>query len=89
MNKLMATIGATIGSGIGWWLGAKIGFMTAFMVSMVGTGIGIYYGRRIARNYGASFFCLERKRRARSSAPFYFLSSGIRPTAERSSPGSA
>jgi hypothetical protein len=32
----------------GGWLGARIGVMTAFIVSMVGTGIGIYAGRRIA-----------------------------------------
>ena len=28
------------------------GVGVAFIVSMVGTGIGIYYGRRIARSYG-------------------------------------
>jgi hypothetical protein len=53
MGKLFSFIGATIGSYAGWVLGAKIGFTTAFMLSMVGTGIGIYYGRMIARNYGA------------------------------------
>ena len=53
MGKLFSFIGATIGSYAGWFLGAKIGFTTAFMLGMVGTGIGIYYGRMIARNYGA------------------------------------
>ena len=53
MNKLFTFLGATIGGYAGWFLGAKIGFTTAFMISMVGTGVGIYYGRRIARNYGA------------------------------------
>ena len=51
MNKLMGTIGATVGSSIGWWLGAKVGMMTAFAISMVGTGIGIYAGRRAAEHY--------------------------------------
>jgi hypothetical protein len=51
MGKLFAFIGATIGSYAGWFLGARIGFTTAFMVSMVGTGIGMYYGHRIAKNY--------------------------------------
>jgi len=46
-------LGATIGGYAGWFLGAKIGFTTAFMISMVGTGIGMYYGRQIARHYGA------------------------------------
>jgi hypothetical protein len=53
MSKLFSFLGATIGSYAGWFLGAKFGFITAFMLSMVGTGIGIYYGRLIARNYGA------------------------------------
>jgi hypothetical protein len=44
-------VGSTIGSYAGWWLGAHAGFMTAFSLSMVGTGLGIYGGRRIAQNY--------------------------------------
>jgi hypothetical protein len=48
MTKLMGFLGATIGSYAGWALGARSGFMTAFMVSMVGTGLGIYAGRRVA-----------------------------------------
>jgi hypothetical protein len=53
MGKLFSFIGATIGSYAGWALGARVGFTTAFMVSMVGTGIGIYFGRRVAQHYGA------------------------------------
>jgi hypothetical protein len=53
MGKLLSFVGATIGGYAGWFAGAKIGFTTAFMLSMVGTGIGMYYGRLIARNYGA------------------------------------
>ena len=51
MGKLFAFIGATIGSYAGWLAGERIGFTTAFMLSMVGTGFGIYFGRRIAKNY--------------------------------------
>jgi len=51
MGKLFSFIGATAGGYAGWALGAMVGFTTAFMVSMVGTGIGMYYGRQIARNY--------------------------------------
>ena len=51
MGKLFAFIGATIGSYAGWALGATVGFTTAFIVSMVGTGIGMYYGRVIAKHY--------------------------------------
>jgi len=53
MTKLFSFLGAPVGSYAGWYAGAKVGFATPFMLSMVGTGIGIYYGRRIARNYGA------------------------------------
>jgi hypothetical protein len=48
VNKLFGFIGATIGSYAGWALGNRIGLMTAFMLSMVGTGLGIYVGRRVA-----------------------------------------
>jgi uncharacterized membrane protein YbhN (UPF0104 family) len=51
MTKLMGFIGATLGSAVGWWLGAKVGMMTAFMVSTVGSGVGIYFGRRAAAHY--------------------------------------
>jgi hypothetical protein len=49
MKKLLAFVGATLGGYVGWWLGARVGIVTAFMVSMVGTGIGMYYGARVAR----------------------------------------
>ncbi|HVH66416.1 MAG TPA: hypothetical protein VM716_00965 [Gemmatimonadales bacterium] len=48
MSKLLTLVGASVGGAIGWWLGARIGVMTAFFVSMVGTGVGIYAGRRVA-----------------------------------------
>jgi hypothetical protein len=51
MTKLMMLVASTIGSAVGWWAGAKIGIMTAFMVSMLGTGIGMYYGRKVAQHY--------------------------------------
>jgi phage tail tape-measure protein len=53
MLKLYSFIGATAGSYAGWALGATIGMTTAFIVSMVGTGLGIYAGRRAAHYYGA------------------------------------
>ncbi|HEU4878939.1 MAG TPA: hypothetical protein VFT21_05780 [Gemmatimonadaceae bacterium] len=51
MSKLFMVVGSTIGSYAGWWLGAHVGVMSAFVVSMVGTGIGIYGGRRVAQQY--------------------------------------
>jgi hypothetical protein len=52
VTKLLAFIGATIGGYAGWALGALVGPFTAFLVSMIGTGVGMYWGRRIGRNYG-------------------------------------
>ena len=51
MTKLLGFIGATIGGWIGWAIGAPVGVFTAFAVSMVGTGVGIYYGRRAAEHW--------------------------------------
>lgn len=53
MLKLYSLIGATACSYAGWALGALVGTTTAFVLSMVGTGIGMYYGRKIAHHYGA------------------------------------
>jgi uncharacterized membrane protein YeaQ/YmgE (transglycosylase-associated protein family) len=51
MTKLLGLIGATAGSALGWWAGAAVGTTTAFMHSMVGTGVGLYFGRKVARQY--------------------------------------
>jgi hypothetical protein len=51
VGKLFAFLGATVGGYAGWAIGAPIGVMTAFMVSMLGTGVGIYAGRRLADRF--------------------------------------
>jgi uncharacterized membrane protein YeaQ/YmgE (transglycosylase-associated protein family) len=51
MNKILGFVGATVGGYAGWWLGAHVGIMTAFIVSIIGTALGVYAGRQIARNY--------------------------------------
>ncbi|MGH7515524.1 MAG: hypothetical protein ACREOQ_21690 [Gemmatimonadales bacterium] len=48
MNGLLGWVGASIGGALGWWVGDREGLFTAFLLSMVGTGIGLYLGRRIA-----------------------------------------
>jgi len=48
VSKVLTFLGASIGGAIGWWLGARVGTMTAFVISTVGTGVGVYAGRRIA-----------------------------------------
>ena len=51
MTKLLGFVGATIGGYLGWAVGAPVGVFTAFAVSMVGTGVGMYYGRRAAQHW--------------------------------------
>jgi hypothetical protein len=51
METLLGFIGATVVGAVGWWLGEHVGFMTAFLLSMVGTGLGLYVGRRVGRHY--------------------------------------
>ncbi len=51
MRKMFGLIGASAGRWIGWVLGAGVSFFTAFMLSIVGTGIGLYVGYRLAARY--------------------------------------
>ena len=53
MTKLLAFVGATLGGYIGWALGALAGPFMAFIMSMIGTGFGMYWGRRLAQHLGA------------------------------------
>jgi hypothetical protein len=46
MRKFLVTMTAIACSWLGWWIGDHIGLMTAFLLSMIGTGLGIYFGRR-------------------------------------------
>jgi hypothetical protein len=48
LSKLLAWVGATLVGALGWWAGARAGMFTAFVLSMVGTGVGLYLGRRMA-----------------------------------------
>jgi hypothetical protein len=48
MNKLVITLCSTLAGSAGWWLGAHLGgIFTAFTISMVGTGAGVYAGKRV------------------------------------------
>ena len=51
MGRLFGLVGATAAGYAGWFLGGMIGITTAFILSFVGSGLGIYYGRKIARYY--------------------------------------
>ena len=51
MSKLLAFIGAMAGGYAGWALGSPFGIFGSYVLSIVGTGAGVYVGRRIGRNY--------------------------------------
>ncbi len=51
MRKILGLIGATAGGWLGWALGNPGGFFVAFVLSMIGTGLGMYAGYRIAMHY--------------------------------------
>jgi hypothetical protein len=49
LKKLLVFIFTTIGGSIGWAAGSSI--MMSFMLSMVGTGLGMYVGFKMAERY--------------------------------------
>ena len=51
MKKWFSFIGATIGGYVGWYLAMAGGFFLAFVASMIGTGIGMYFGVKVAKRY--------------------------------------
>jgi len=51
METLAGLVGATVVGAGGWWLGGHVGFVTAFVLNVVGSGFGLYAGRRVARQY--------------------------------------
>ena len=48
MTKIIVMLTTTVGSALGWWLGARFGIMTAFVLSMIGFGVGMWAGRKLA-----------------------------------------
>ncbi|MBL0173613.1 MAG: hypothetical protein IPP90_23580 [Gemmatimonadaceae bacterium] len=52
MTKLLVTCCTFVTSSLGWYAGESFGIFTAFVCSMVGTGIGIYAGKKLADHWG-------------------------------------
>jgi hypothetical protein len=46
-------VGSVAASSILGWVGSKFGIMTGFMLGMVGTGLGMYAGYKLAEHLGA------------------------------------
>jgi hypothetical protein len=51
MVKLSGFVGSIVGSYAFWYLGAPIGMFTGLMFSIVGGGVGLYYGRKFGKRY--------------------------------------
>lgn len=47
MKKILLATITIACSWLGWWIGDRFGLMTAFLLSMIGTGTGMYFGRRL------------------------------------------
>lgn len=53
MKKTLSMVGSVAGSSLLGWAGSPFGLMTSFMLGMVGTGLGMYAGYRLAQHLGA------------------------------------
>jgi hypothetical protein len=52
MSKFVTwTFGFVLGGLFGWAF-SRMGMYASFMAGLVGTGLGIYLGRKLARHYG-------------------------------------
>lgn len=51
VQKLLGWLGLTLGGWLGWMVGQPISLAAALLFSAVGTGFGLYVGRRIAQEY--------------------------------------
>ena len=51
MSKLLGFLGLTLGGWLGWAIGARVSIAAALFLSILGTGAGLYLGRRIAQEY--------------------------------------
>ena len=47
MRGIFSTIGTTLIGSLGWALGQLFGLGTAVVLSAIGSGVGLYYGRKL------------------------------------------
>jgi hypothetical protein len=47
MRKIFATIGTFLVGSVGWAIGQRVGIGTALVLSSVGSGFGLYWGRKL------------------------------------------
>lgn len=47
MRGIFALLGTTLLGSLGWWLGDFAGVYGAVILSAIGSGVGLYYARRL------------------------------------------
>lgn len=47
MRGIFATIGTFLVGALGWAIGLRVGLGTAMTLSAIGSGVGLYWGRRL------------------------------------------
>jgi hypothetical protein len=47
MRGIFATVGTFLVGSIGWAIGQRVGIGTALVLSSIGSGVGLYYGRKL------------------------------------------
>ncbi|HET6725338.1 MAG TPA: hypothetical protein VFH85_04970 [Gammaproteobacteria bacterium] len=51
MRGIFATLGIVLVGGVGGWLGGLVGPGVMIVLSAIGSGVGLYYGRRLFDEY--------------------------------------
>jgi hypothetical protein len=51
MKAMVWIVATSIGGAAGWWLGAFVGIFTAVSLSAIGSGVALFYARRLASEY--------------------------------------
>ncbi|HVC29637.1 MAG TPA: hypothetical protein VND24_00530 [Steroidobacteraceae bacterium] len=47
MRKIFSTLGTLVAGSVGWSIGQRVGIGTAMVLSAVGSGVGLYWGRKL------------------------------------------
>jgi uncharacterized membrane protein YeaQ/YmgE (transglycosylase-associated protein family) len=51
MERITGYLGAMVASAIGWQIGRFGGPVVSFLLAVIGAGLGLYYTRRLIRDF--------------------------------------
>lgn len=51
MKTFLVMLLSSAGSYFGWWLGTPFGLFGSFVLSMIGFGVGMWFGARLATRF--------------------------------------